>query len=73
MTPLEDVLVRILIAELLPGGFGACKKCNEPVVIGVEELFGHYGSNHPEVITVALLVAVFGLGFGIFAVRSVRS
>ena len=73
MNPLEDVLVRILVAELLPGGVGACKKCNEPIVIGVEELLIHYAGNHPEVVTVGLLVAMLGVGFGVFAVRSVRS
>jgi len=73
MSPLEDVLVRILVAELLPNGFGLCKKCNEPIVIGAEQLIGHYGSNHPEMVTIGLLVAVFGIGLGVFAVRSARS
>jgi len=73
MSPLELVLLRVLIADVLPGGFGVCRQCTEPLVFASAQVIDHYGRNHRTLVAATFALAVIGLTLTSLGVRSTRA
>jgi hypothetical protein len=62
MNWIEEVLVRLLVAETLgPGGL-RCRACSEVLVVEIEGLLQHYGSRHQPLVIGGLAAAVVVVG-----------
>ncbi len=64
MNWIEDLLVRVLVAETLGVGGFRCRACSEVLVVEVEGLLQHYDAHHRPLVIGGLAAAVILMGAG---------